>query len=186
VNLGKPSCAPRRLSTAVEFTGSHIRSIDRKLSSMGIAGVEPRQLAPSMKTTESGCTDSLAPSSHRVVSSSTTHSNSSSTNSNWWRNLCRAAGDLCQRRPRDQLTRSAGLCFFDGVSAYRDSAQLSSYSDLLQYRQSDQDVSNLDTYQSEQLDWLLQRGGGKIKETCAKDRNLIRSRARSFVGNWKS
>jgi hypothetical protein len=42
VNLGKTSCAPRRLSTAVEFAGSHMRSMNRKPSSVGIAGVEPR------------------------------------------------------------------------------------------------------------------------------------------------
>jgi hypothetical protein len=66
------------------------------------------------------------------------------------------------------LTRSAGLCFFDGVSAYPDSAQLSSYSDLQQYWQRVQDVSNLDTYQSEQLDWLLQRAEEKSKKLVPK------------------
>jgi hypothetical protein len=63
VNLGKTSCAPRRLSTAVEFAGSHIRYIDRKPSSMGIAGLKPRQLKPTVGTTEFGSTGSPAPSS---------------------------------------------------------------------------------------------------------------------------
>jgi hypothetical protein len=48
--------------TAVEFAEFHKRSIDRKPSSMGIAGVEPRQLAPIVGTTGSGSKDSSAPS----------------------------------------------------------------------------------------------------------------------------
>jgi hypothetical protein len=48
---------------AVEFAGSHNRSMNRKLTNMGIAGVEPHQLAPIVGTTGSGSMDSLAPSS---------------------------------------------------------------------------------------------------------------------------
>jgi hypothetical protein len=47
---------------AVEFAGSPMRSIDQKPLNMGIAGVEPRQLAPTVGTTGSGSTDSPAPS----------------------------------------------------------------------------------------------------------------------------
>jgi hypothetical protein len=47
---------------AVEFAGSHKRSMIRKPANMGIAGVEPRQLAPSVGTTGSGFMDSPAPS----------------------------------------------------------------------------------------------------------------------------
>jgi hypothetical protein len=47
---------------AVEFAGSHKRSMNRKPANMGIAGVEPRQLAPTVGTTGSGSTDSPAPS----------------------------------------------------------------------------------------------------------------------------
>jgi hypothetical protein len=47
---------------AVKFTGSHKRSMIRKPANMGIAGVEPRQLAPTVGTMGSGSTDSLAPS----------------------------------------------------------------------------------------------------------------------------
>jgi hypothetical protein len=43
LNLGKTCVFLRRL-IAVEFAGSHRLSISRKPSSMGIAGVEPRQL----------------------------------------------------------------------------------------------------------------------------------------------
>jgi hypothetical protein len=46
---------------AVEFAGSHKRSMNRKPANMGIAGVEPRQLAPTVGTTGSGSTDSPAP-----------------------------------------------------------------------------------------------------------------------------
>jgi hypothetical protein len=48
---------------AIEFAGSPMRSLDRKPLNMGIAGVEPRQLAPTMGTTGSGSTDLPAPSS---------------------------------------------------------------------------------------------------------------------------
>jgi hypothetical protein len=47
---------------AVEFAGSPKRSMNRKTANMGIAGVEPHQLAPTMGTTGSGSTDSPAPS----------------------------------------------------------------------------------------------------------------------------
>jgi hypothetical protein len=40
--LGK-TCVSLRCLIAVEFAGSHKRSMIRKPSSMGIAGVEPRQ-----------------------------------------------------------------------------------------------------------------------------------------------
>jgi hypothetical protein len=46
---------------AVEFAGSPMHSIDRKPLNMGIAGVEPCQLAPTVGTTGSGSTDSPAP-----------------------------------------------------------------------------------------------------------------------------
>jgi hypothetical protein len=46
----------------VEFVGSPMRSLDRKLLNMSIARVEPRQLAPTMGMTGSGSTDSPAPS----------------------------------------------------------------------------------------------------------------------------
>jgi hypothetical protein len=47
---------------AVEFARSPMHSIDRKPLNMGIAGVEPRQLAPTVGMTGSGSTDSPAPS----------------------------------------------------------------------------------------------------------------------------
>jgi hypothetical protein len=51
-----------RCLTAVEFAGSHKLFMSRKPSSMGIVGVEPHQLAPTVGTTGSGSTDSPAPS----------------------------------------------------------------------------------------------------------------------------
>jgi hypothetical protein len=47
---------------AIEFAGSHIYSMSQKPTNMGIAGVEPRQLAPTVGTMGSGSTDSPAPS----------------------------------------------------------------------------------------------------------------------------
>jgi hypothetical protein len=47
---------------AVEFVRSHKRSMSRNPTNMGIAGVEPRQLALTVGTTGSGSTDSPAPS----------------------------------------------------------------------------------------------------------------------------
>jgi hypothetical protein len=47
---------------AFEFAESPMRSLDRKPLNMGIAGVEPRQLAPTVGTTGSGSTDLPAPS----------------------------------------------------------------------------------------------------------------------------
>jgi hypothetical protein len=47
---------------AVEFAGSHKRSMNQKPANVGIAGVEPRQLAPTVGMTGSGSTDSPAPS----------------------------------------------------------------------------------------------------------------------------
>jgi hypothetical protein len=60
-NLGKTCVSQCRL-IAVEFVGSHKLFMSQKPSSMGIAGVEPRQLAPTVGTMGSGSTDSLAPS----------------------------------------------------------------------------------------------------------------------------
>jgi hypothetical protein len=59
-NLGKTCVSLCRL-IAVEFAGSHKLFMSRKPSSMGIAGVEPRQLAPTVGTMRSGSTDSPAP-----------------------------------------------------------------------------------------------------------------------------
>jgi hypothetical protein len=56
LNLGK-TCVSLCHLIAVEFAGSHMRSMIRKPSSMGIAGVEPRQLAPTVGTMGSGSTD---------------------------------------------------------------------------------------------------------------------------------
>jgi hypothetical protein len=47
---------------AVEFARSPIRFLDQKPFDMGIAGVEPRQLAPTVGTMGPGSTDSPAPS----------------------------------------------------------------------------------------------------------------------------
>jgi hypothetical protein len=55
----KPSSSP----------GPTMRSIDRKPLNLGIAKLEPRQLAPTVGTTGSGTTDSLAPSSSSTSTS---------------------------------------------------------------------------------------------------------------------
>jgi hypothetical protein len=68
MNLGKirvPLVVYRPPSSSPDPT---MRSIDRKPSSMGIAELEPRQLAPTVGTTGSGSTGSPAPSSPATIS----------------------------------------------------------------------------------------------------------------------
>jgi hypothetical protein len=76
-NLGKTYVSLCRLIT-VEFAGSPDRTMIRKPSSMGITGVEPCQLAPTMGSTGSGSTDSLAPSPIIIDSPASTVSINSS------------------------------------------------------------------------------------------------------------
>jgi hypothetical protein len=81
VNLGKirvPLVVYRPPSSSPDPT---MRSIDRKPSSMGIAELEPRQLAPTVGTTGSRSTGSPAPSSSSRTPPLRLHLASSSTSS---------------------------------------------------------------------------------------------------------
>jgi hypothetical protein len=64
---------------AVEFAGSHKRSMNRKPANMGIAGVEPHQLAPTVGMTGSGSMDLSAPSSTTANLTASTRFNGQSS-----------------------------------------------------------------------------------------------------------